>query len=122
MVIPNGKVDWENTKERQKQEDQWMLKLRTVYPYGLNDSLNFPSKDAIMNLSAEVFLLLLENFLVLTIEHSIKPLNLIIKYSLLSFVIFLYIISIKLPTLSLQYVEERTQVSSSGYKSCYFEQ
>ena len=39
-------MDWENTKERQKQEDQWMLKLRTVYPYGLNDSLNFPSKDA----------------------------------------------------------------------------
>ena len=47
--LPNGKVDWENTKERQKQEDQWMLKLRTVYPYGLNDSLNFPSKDATDN-------------------------------------------------------------------------
>ena len=26
-----------------------MLKLRTVYPYGLNDSLNFPSKDATDN-------------------------------------------------------------------------
>ena len=47
--LPNGKVDWEATIERQKQEDQWMLKLRTVYHYGLNDSLNFPSKDATDN-------------------------------------------------------------------------
>jgi hypothetical protein len=47
--LPNRKADWENTKERQKQEDQWMLKLRTVYPFGLNDSLNFSSKDATDN-------------------------------------------------------------------------
>ena len=40
----NGKigkeVDPQLTKERRKREDQWMLKLRTVYPYGLNDALN----------------------------------------------------------------------------------
>ena len=33
-------VDPQITKERRKREDQWMLKLRTVYPYGLNDALN----------------------------------------------------------------------------------
>ena len=33
-------VDPRITKERRKREDQWMLKLRTVYPYGFNDALN----------------------------------------------------------------------------------
>ena len=43
--LPNrGEVDRELTKRREKQEDQWMLKLRTLYPYGLNDSLNGPIK------------------------------------------------------------------------------
>ena len=32
--------DPEVTKERRRREQEWMLKLRTVYPYGLNDSLN----------------------------------------------------------------------------------
>ena len=28
------------SKERKRREQEWMIKLRTVYPYGLNDSLN----------------------------------------------------------------------------------
>ena len=43
--LPNGKVDEEEKIRRWKQEDHWILKLRTLYPYGLNDHLNFPSKD-----------------------------------------------------------------------------
>ena len=43
--LPNrGGVGRDLTKRREKQEDQWMLKLRTLYPYGLNDSLNGPIK------------------------------------------------------------------------------
>ena len=38
--LGNGEIDRGVTKERRRREDQWMLKLRTVYPYGLNDSLN----------------------------------------------------------------------------------
>ena len=44
--LPNGKVDEEEKIRRWKQEDSWILKLRTLYPYGLNDHLNFPSKDS----------------------------------------------------------------------------
>lgn len=44
--LPNGKVDEEEKIKRWKQEDHWILKLRTLYPYGLNDHLNFPSKDS----------------------------------------------------------------------------
>ena len=44
--LPNGKVDEEEKMRRWKQEDSWILKLRTLYPYGLNDHLNFPSKDS----------------------------------------------------------------------------
>ena len=42
--LPNRGVDRELSKRREKQEDQWILKLRTLYPYGLNDSLNGPIK------------------------------------------------------------------------------
>ena len=43
--LTNGQLDWELTKVRKKREDQWMRKSRTVYPYGLNDSLNEPIED-----------------------------------------------------------------------------
>ena len=39
--LVNGEIDPKITKERKRREDTWMLNLRTVYPYGLNDSLNF---------------------------------------------------------------------------------
>ena len=35
-ISNRGGVDMELKKKQEKQEDQWMLKLRTVYPYGLN--------------------------------------------------------------------------------------
>lgn len=38
--LVNGEIDPEFTRERRELEDGWMIKLRTVYPYGLNDSLN----------------------------------------------------------------------------------
>ena len=38
----DGVIDPEFTKMRRNIEDSWMLKLRTVYPYGLNDDLNSP--------------------------------------------------------------------------------
>ena len=38
----DGTMDWELDRLRKKREDEWMLSLRTIYPYGLNDSLNFP--------------------------------------------------------------------------------
>ena len=38
--LANGKVDLDIQRERKKREDGWMLKLRSVYPYGLNDGLN----------------------------------------------------------------------------------
>ena len=34
-----GGVDRELSKRGEKQEDQWTLKLCTLYPYGLNDTL-----------------------------------------------------------------------------------
>ena len=43
--LPNrGGEDQDLSRKRKKQEDHWMLKLRTIYPYGLNDSLNEPLK------------------------------------------------------------------------------
>ena len=36
----NNMLDPEISNERKMREDQWLIKLRTVYPYGLNDSLN----------------------------------------------------------------------------------
>ena len=35
----NGKIDPKFTVIRRKKETEWMLKLRTVYPYGLNDRI-----------------------------------------------------------------------------------
>ena len=44
--LANGEIDLGLAKERKRREDMWMLKLRTVYPYGLNDALNFtPNSD-----------------------------------------------------------------------------
>ncbi len=40
-----GSVDWDLARERRKREDFWMLELRTLYPYGLNDSLNSTSNN-----------------------------------------------------------------------------
>ena len=41
--LPNqGGEDQDLSRKRKKQEDHWMLKLRTIYPYGLNESLNEP--------------------------------------------------------------------------------
>ena len=34
-----GAIDPKQTAERKKRETEWMLKLRTVYPYGLNDRI-----------------------------------------------------------------------------------
>ena len=46
--LPNrGGEDQDLTRKRKKQEDHWMLKLRTIYPYGLNDSLNEPLKGVL---------------------------------------------------------------------------
>ena len=45
----NNMLDPEITKERKKREDQWMIKLRTVYPYGLNDSLNDQSSMKVVD-------------------------------------------------------------------------
>ena len=33
----NGQLDTETTMLRQSREDEWMKKLRTIYPYGLNE-------------------------------------------------------------------------------------
>ena len=44
---PTEAVDWVLAKARRKKEDSWMLKLRTVWPYGLNDSLNEVSSNSI---------------------------------------------------------------------------
>ena len=38
--LTNGVIDSDITKLRRNREDQWMLKLRTIFPYGLNDGLN----------------------------------------------------------------------------------
>ena len=35
----NNKVDTSIARQRRKKETEWMLKLRTVYPYGLNDRI-----------------------------------------------------------------------------------
>ena len=43
--LADGVIDPEFTKLRRTREDSWMLKLRTVYPYGLNDDLNFASSS-----------------------------------------------------------------------------
>ena len=45
----NNMLDPEITKERKKREDQWMIKLRTIYPYGLNDSLNNQSSMKVVD-------------------------------------------------------------------------
>ena len=58
-------VDPQITKERRKREDQWMLKLRTVYPYGLNDALN-EIVDTPLALLDDLSLL----FRVLTLDHA----------------------------------------------------
>ena len=39
--LENGSIDLTIQKERKRREDGWMLKLRSVHPYGLNDGLNF---------------------------------------------------------------------------------
>ena len=33
----NGKVNWTTTRYRKQKEDEWMEKLHTIYPYGLNN-------------------------------------------------------------------------------------
>jgi len=38
--LPNGKVDLDIASLRRRKEKEWMLKLRTVYPYGLNDRVS----------------------------------------------------------------------------------
>ena len=35
--IPSGELDPEMSKIRKLKEDEWMKKLRTIYPYGLNE-------------------------------------------------------------------------------------
>ncbi len=42
----NGVVDEKMREYRLKREDYWMKKLRTVYPYGLNDRTKFMNVDA----------------------------------------------------------------------------
>ena len=44
--LASGEIDASVTRERKLREDAWMLKLRTVYPYGLNDALNFKPNTA----------------------------------------------------------------------------
>ena len=40
-----GAIDVSQTRERKSREVDWMLKLRTVYPYGLNDRIGDEYKD-----------------------------------------------------------------------------
>ncbi len=38
--LPSGELDPEMRKLRKSKEDEWMKKLRTIYPYGLNEKAN----------------------------------------------------------------------------------
>ena len=40
-----GSIDPSKTTERKKKETEWMLRLRTVYPYGLNDRIGDDYKN-----------------------------------------------------------------------------
>ena len=40
-----GAIDVKTTSERKQREVHWMLKLRTVYPYGLNDRIGDEFKN-----------------------------------------------------------------------------
>ena len=59
--LASGEIDLVIQKERKRREDEWMLKLRTVYPYGLNDSLNtspnlpYASREGIAGVVGKLF-------------------------------------------------------------------
>ena len=38
--LPSGELDPEMSKLRKSKEDEWMKKMRTIYPYGLNEKAN----------------------------------------------------------------------------------
>ena len=43
---PNGEIDSEMLTLRKSHEDMWMKRLRTIYPYGLNEKANDKESDS----------------------------------------------------------------------------